>query len=612
MTKSLKDPDKLRDLGIAICQEIDHSETGKGTLPRRWERNEQLYNIDPDATNLNLVDGMASYPIPLWKPKADRIIGTVYKSITGIEPYVQCLVSSETPGDNEKAARLEKALMTVATAQDGRFGFDRAFRQCLKTAVNTGIAILYVHPTPDGSVYHEPIHPKDFCIYPHELGDIKKAKCVGHRYWKLRSEIDELFQSGEYLTDEVGGADAIGERGGKSAEFGRTADTPAQNPDDQLIECWQVVRRCDLGEGERDYIVCVAKKTQMVLKVLPLEYKTARLYFDIRFDDEYGSFWPASSPGQDTQGIQLIYSDLFNVAIQGGYSAAFPGVAIIGATLNSKVKRWGPGTVWELPAGAQVQVVGNTFNGQFLVGLIPKIEEVADATSRISRLGMSQNLPASTTATAAEGLLQAQDEGKDQYTTFVAPVVAEIFAFLREVLVLHWDRVCHKHGSSLGVIDHGDLQIPVRFQPTGKSSSASPSALLQKLQMALTLASAPNTTLDYQAVEKQILQALDLPFDVAGLEKKGPSAQEWMSILAGVLNGQVAPQEALQILQEAHGAATGQAQTNGVPPAGFGPVPPAGAVPDRPAPAAPGAVPVPTGPGRIPPPAGPGVFPRHA
>ncbi|MFI5385998.1 MAG: hypothetical protein ACHQ50_07740 [Fimbriimonadales bacterium] len=594
LPKDLQDPDKLRDLGIAICQEIEHSETGKGSLPRRWERNEQLYNIDPDATNLNLVESMASYPIPLWKPKADRIVGTVFKSITGIEPYVQCIPDTESPGDSEKAQRLARALMTVATHDEGRYGFDRAFRQCLKTAVNTGIAVLYVHPTQDGCVEHEPIHPKDFCIYPHELGDIKKAKTVGHRFWKLRNEIKALFEAGEYLTDEVGGADSVGERGGKSSAFGRTAETPIQEPDDQLIECWQVVRRCDLGEGERDYIVCVAKKTQLVLKVAPLEYKTGRLYFDIRFDDEYGSFWPASSPGQDIQGIQLIYSDLFNVAIQGGYSAAFPGVALIGATLNAKVKRWGPGTVWELPSGASVQTVGNTFNGGFLVSLLPHIENIADATSRVSRLGTSENLPASTTATAAAGFLQAQEQGQDQFTAFVAPTVAEIFTFLREILVLHWEQIKRQHGTALGIQKRDDLTQAVRFVPTGKSSNSSPNTLLQKLQMAMGLSQNPNSTLDYQSVEKQVLQALDLPFDVTGLEKPlGPTARELTAVLAGLLNGQVSPQEALQILQEAHAATTGQTPNVGVPPNGL-PAPGAGGGPPTgPAPAASGAVPGP-------------------
>jgi hypothetical protein len=561
----IKDEGSLNDLGISVCQEIDHSETSKGSLPLRWDRNEQLYNIDPSATNLNLVEGMASYPIPLWKPKADRIIGTVFKSITGLEPYVQVIPESEETEDMAKAKRLEKALQVLATKEEGRFGFDRAFRQCLKTAVNTGIAILYAHPTQEGCLYHEPIHPKDFCIYPHELGSIRKAKTVGHRYWKLRSDIDALYEAGEYLTDSVGGADGVGETGGKSEEFGSTVDTPSSNPDDNLIECWQVVRFCDLGDGPQDYIICVAKKTQRVLKITKLEYKTSRMYFDVRFDEEYGSFWPASSPGQDIQGLQLIYSDLFNVAIHGGYSAAFPGVAIIGATLNSKVKRWGPGTVWELPAGASVEVVGNTFNGAFIGPIIDKVEQVADSTSRISRTGEGQNLRAGTTATEASGVLQAQEEGKDQYTTFVAPIVGEIFEFLRELLNLHYPDFFKKHGSSLGLEGLEDVTVAARFLPTGKSSTTSPTALLQKLQMALQLASTPTTNLDYQAVEKQVMQALDLPFDVAGLEKKGPNAQEWMQILAGVLSGQVSPQEATQILQEAQAGITGQGTDGQVP-----------------------------------------------
>lgn len=560
------DEETLRKLGVDICNEIEHSETGKGSLPKRWDKNEQLYNIDPQATNLNLVEGMASYPIPLWKPKADRIIGTVFKSMTAIEPYVQIVPDSEDPNDTDKATRLEKALMTVATAETGKYGFDRALRQCLKTAVNTGIAIFYMHPMTDGSVLSEAIHPRDFCIYPHELGSIKAAKTIGHRYWKLRSEIQSAYEAGEYLTDEVGGSHGVGERGGKSADFGRTVDTPTNHPSDELIECWQVVRRCDLDGEEKEWLVTVTRMTQKVLRVVPFEYTSGRMYFDIRFDDEYGSFWPASSPGQDIQGIQLIYSDLFNVAIQGGYSTAFPGVAIIGATLNSKVKRWGPGTVWELPSGADVKIVGNAFDGKYLVDLIPKVEEIADATSRISRLGVSQALPSSTTATAAAGMLEAQDEGKDQYSDFVAPAIGEIFVFLREILLVHYTEITAKH-KNLG-LQGDEVVLKGRFIPTGKTSTTSPTQLLNKLRMALELAEKPISTLDYAEVEDQVMQMLDFPFDVAGLKKKGPSSMEWIALVMGFLQGQVTIEELAQIAQEAQAGITQQDPSGGVPPGG--------------------------------------------
>jgi hypothetical protein len=198
------------------------------------------------------------------------------------------------------------------------------------------------------------------------------------------------------------------------------------------------------------------------------------------------------------------------------------------------------------------------------------------------------------TATAAAGMLRAQDEGKDHYSTFVAPVIGEIFAYLCEIMQMHWHRIARHNGSQLGLKGYDDLLVRVRFQPTGKSSNSSPGALLQKLQMALELAQRPTSTLDYQSVEKQVMQALELPFDVTGMEKKGPSSEELMAILGGLLSGQVAPQEAAQILQEAHASITGQAGGVGLPQGGLGPVPPAGAIPGGSAAAAPGAISLPT------------------
>jgi len=571
---ALKDEQALTDLGVAVCKEIEASEMGKGSLPDRWEKNEQLYNIDPRATNLNIVEGLASYPIPLWKPKADRIIGTVFKAITGIEPYVQLVPESEEAELVEAASRVEKALMTLATHDPGKYGFDRALRQALRIAVNTGVSAIYVHPLDDGSILFEPTHPKDLVVYPHEVGDMQKAKTIGHRYWKLRSEITALKEAGKYITDDVGGANAVGERGGKSEDFGKTTDTPSAIPADDQIECFQVVRRCDLGEGETDYIICVAYQNKKVLMVEPLPYEKGRLYYDVRFDDEYGSFWPAMSPGQDVQGLQLLYSDLHNVIIHGSYAAAFPDTYIIGGTLNTKIKRRSVGTVYELPANVSVQQFNNGFNGEGLANMIPQIERVADSVSRISQLGTSQNMPSGTTATAAAGFLQAQEEGKDQYTTYIAPVVAEIFQFLLELLQSHFELFTEKHGSTLGIQSFEELTIPYRFLPTGKSSTSSPQVLIQKLQMVMQLAMSPGTKLDPGAVENQILQALDLPFSTMGLLRKTIGEEGWMMILEGVLTGQMDPEQAAQMLLEAKAAITGQTPTGGLPAGGQ---PPSGA-----------------------------------
>ena len=587
----LRKDGELENLGGAICREIDASEAGKGSLPERWKRVKDLYDLNPAATNLNLVPGMATYPIPLWKPKADRITGTVFKAITGIEPYVQLIPNSEDAAEVDAATRVEKALMSLATSDVGRFGFDRAFHNTLKKAVNTGVAILYVHPLDDGSIQFEPIDPVNFVAYPHELGDIKRMKTVGHRFWKMQSEITALFEAGKYLTDDVGGGDATTERSSQDSGFAMTAETGSHQKEDKIIECYQVVRRCDLGEGERDYIICVAKSCQKVLKVQELGYKKGRLYFDVRFDDEYDSFWPASSPGNEMQSLQLAFSDLINTLIQGGYSQAFPILAIIGATLNAKMKRYGPGTVWELPANASIQTVNNRFDGSFLVALLPILEKLADAVSRISQLGTSQNMPAGTTATAAAGFLQAQEEGKDQYTTFVAPAVGQIWEFLLEILQVHYQKIMEKHGSTLGLESIEDLTRSYRFLPTGKSSTSSPQVLIQKLQMVMQLAMSPGTKLDYTAIENQILQALDLPFSTQGLLRKTIGEEGWMMIVEGLLTGQMDPEMAAQMLMEAKAALPNQQGTGNVPPQGQPASLPGGGVPEGPEPSPSGGIP---------------------
>jgi hypothetical protein len=566
------DEETLRQLGITICDEIDQSEVGKGTLPDRWKLNKELYDINPNATNLILVEGTQAYPIPLWKPKADKIIGTVFKSITGTNTYVQIQPRSEDVKDKEKTTRLEKALMMMATSNNGKFGFDRAFRQCLKIAVNTCIAFLYMYVTEEGEVKFEPIAPEDFCVYSHELGDLNACKTIGHKFYQYISVIKDKFRIGKYLTDRCGGGDVVGQRGSQEEEFAGVTQTPTVVPDDELIECWQLVRNCDLGEGLKDYTFVVSKQTQAVLFYEEHIYKTNRRYFPIQFDEDYGSLWPYNSPGQEMQGFQLIFSDLLNVLIQGGYMNAWGAVLLSGVTLKSKVTRLEPGMVIEGPENARAQNIGIPFNGQYLVDLIPIIEKLSDLLSRVTPLGMGQPLPAHTSATAAAGMLQSQQEGQDQYTSFIAPVVAQVWQGLAEFLSLHYPEVTEFYGN-LGLQDAMDLEVPSKYIPTGKSGSNNPIARQQQFGMLLTMASQPTSGLDYRSVEKAAVENSDLPFDTVGLFKSpGPSPQEILQVMAGLLSGQVPPQEAMQYIKQAAqqlgpppGSPEGDASGNGQP-----------------------------------------------
>ncbi len=548
--------DARDELALRVCREILASDDAKGSLPRRWEKNEALYNLDPKATNLTLVEGMASYPVPLWKAKAKRIVDTAFKGCTSMDPYVQVLTDD---GQNSKADDIERALMLLSGKGAKQTTFDRALRQCLRITANTGVSVMYVYPDErTWDVCFRAIHPKDLMVYPHELGSLEEAKTVGHRFELMRSEITARKEAGIYLTDEVGGGGAsVDNEAGKSKSFARTEDTSAMSVEDELIECWQVVTEV---EGQR-YLVVVAAHDQKLLRVQPYPY-SRKFYFDIRFEDEYGSFWPASSVGQDVQALQLLYTDLHNVIIQGSYAAAFPVMVVSGGSLATKVSKYGPGSMLEVPTGVQAQVLGTQFNPGVLPEMIQQVEKVTDAQTGISQLGTSINLPASTSATAAQGLLAAQDEAKDGYTEFVAPAVGAIFEFLAEVLKTHFREFSQKYGPSLRV-DYSSLSKPYIFEATGKTATSSPQALIGKLQMLLQMAMSPNSGLDYRQVETQILQALNLPLDVQSLQKQDVP-QQMLALLQQALASGMDPQTIVSLVSQAVTALAG-GQPNGQP-----------------------------------------------
>lgn len=572
MPPFLKDAEKgqerLTTLGINVSQEIDHSETGKGKLPQIWRLAKQLYDLDQDVTNLPAVEGMQNYPIPAWKAKALRIIASVLRSLTSIEPYVQCVSESGTPEDQLKCAKLGSALMKLAQSKAGKYGFYRCLRQCLKEAVNSGIAFMYVHPDEDGTIKHEMIPPAEFCVYPHELGDLRQAKTIGFKFFQMIETVKERFESGEYLTDEVVGSNGVGDRGSQPQSFTGLVDTPARIPNDELVECWYIVRRCDFGDyeykdagttvkirGKHDYAITIAKDQQKVLKVEPVPYSRSRMFFDVRFEEDFGSIWPATAPGIDIIGLQTIISDSYNLQLQGSASTAFPPVAIIGGTLPKQLTRMGPGAVWELPSGWTLSSVPIQFNGSPLRESTQDAIQMLDALTRVNTAGISEPLPSGTSGTAAAGFFQAQTEGKDQYTQFVAPVLAEIWEFYQELLSVHWNTFKAKFGNGLGIDQWQDVNVRSKFEVVGQSNTSSPTALLHNLQVLLAVSADPEygQLINKPEVLMQMLLALSFPFNPQNLIKQGASVQDIAKLAAGLITGQITPEEGAKALGEETG-----------------------------------------------------------
>lgn len=549
--------EQKKKLAERICREIEASEAAKGTLPLRWERNEKIYHVDPDVTSLHVAEGMAPYNIPLYRQKADRVIGTVHSSITGLYPYVQAL-DEDMDGNNDEV--VERGLQAMAEA--GRF--ESRLKQVLKLAVNTNIGTLRITPAfPRSAARIEWIHPGNMMCYPAEHGSFEEAKTIGHRFYKMRYRIEQEQRKGRYYAAEIFGGDDPNEHySGRSRTQSKTQTTEPVVPEDGEVELWEVIHECDLmGTGEyKRYLCVVAKSQQALLSCQPYPYR--RLwYIDFRVDESDGQVWPPDSLAQVCHGIQLAYSDIHTTLIHGSYMAAFP-VVVSGGTLPVKTKKYGPAALIESPTEVKVQALQTGFNPGALPSEGAVLEAVMDSVTGISRLGVSQNLPASTTATAANGLLQAQQETKDQYTQSIAPSVARVWEFLYELLTRHFDEVRLALGSRFP----SDLTYPCvagktyRFEVTGKSGSSSPQGLLNKLQFLLQMASNPQSGLDQKEIVEKIVQALEFPFSAQSLKSKPAPVdpQEIMQLLSAVASGQLPPDKAAQaLMMDIQGATSG-------------------------------------------------------
>jgi len=545
----LEQDDALRGtLGNTLRRHIDASMDAVAPLMDRWDKNEALYNQDPDESSLNIVDGLQVYPIPLWPQKADRIVGTVYQGITGVEPYVQILTDD---GTNERADNIEQALMVLANRGATSETFDRAFLQDLQLAINTNLAALYAYKKPDGFVCFKAIHPKDFCAYPHEVVDIKKMVTTGHRFYKMRSDVQASIDSGDYFNAALGSnADTVGAETGKGADFAKVQATGTTDISDELLTLYQLIHRGVLEEGGDPVTMRITYcyDSQEVLSAEEYPYENY-WYFPIRFTDEYNSFWPSNSPGWKMQALQKAYTDICNVIIGGAYATAFPILIFEQGAMPTKMKRTTVGAIYEVPAGTKVTQIKPEADFSHLMSMLQVLDNAADGVTRISTLGTSQNMPSGTTATAAAGFLKAQEEGKDQYTAFVAPVVADIWRFLFELLVKHFDEFKELHGPSLPIESVEELQgAPLRFEPTGKSAETNPAILLQKLQMLLGMSGQPASQLDYAKVEDQVVQSMNIPQDLKSLQKDVVSVAE--QLMAALMENGVPPEGILQALMQ--------------------------------------------------------------
>lgn len=567
------DDSTCNKLAMTICSEIRESEREKEPIRLRWIRLREIHDVQESTSQIQLIEGMKSYVLPLSREKVDRIVGSVVDGITGISPYVQV---KDAGNENDNLDLLSDDLMVLA--EDA--GDITAIRQGTEDACLTNAGVWRVRPLIDEDSYDTPatndsnapvtgidweaLDPIDVCCYPPYYGTFESAKTVGHRWSEMVYRVKRDMVSGNYAYyDLKGGDDPM--KGHRTHDNVEDQGYEAQEMSDQFVELWQVITEIPFtmsgdkvestpGKFNR-FLAVVALTEQKLLSLQNYPYSQC-WYVQVRTEPSRKRIFPSSSVAQRLQGLQLSVSDAYTMKIQAAIASIGPVTFATGGAPMAKVISLKPFGFVELTGDVKIQSFQANPQIGGLESAMQDAQESADALTGISRNGVGQQMPASTTATEINALQQAQSAAEDAYTQVVAESVEPVFKLILEYYRVHYDDLKQAYGERLTA----DPQLVQTIKPglsvNGKNGTTSSVLVIQKLQMLFGMIMQTPTDYDPVKVIDLIAQMLDFPVPLDRLKKdpnpldallKMPQMQQML------MSGEPLPQLLQEIQQRAQG-----------------------------------------------------------
>lgn len=520
------------EIGNSLRQYVNACDSEKGSVSPRWKEVRGHYNLDISTAGVAVFDDVPGERIPFYRPQCDRVQQSLSAAFYSVEPWAQLQatpayaddleaekVVNEAMGEEEPRPvipALERTMQSWVSASNLRDQHSIAFRNM----VHSNCGVLRVRVGDDGTLCADNIHPENVLFYPVKVSDYKRLLCAGHKFQQMRFECQEKIDNGEYFSDL------------NASEFGiapSSIDPVNKNPDlsvdrdSDLIELYEFNIRLKLsGDKKRVWYIGVVDAISGTLCRLEKSPYSRPWYFVFRTSFDEDSMLPMYSLGTTLVPIQRTVNNLWSLLVQGGYMSAFPLTVISGAeAIRTKVKRMNAGEILFEGAEVKMQQIRTDFNPSTLPMMLNLAQGLGDAVTGISRLGQSQTLPSSTTATAANGMLAAQDASRDSYVESCQTVMSDMFDFILELMATHSADISKAMAGKWELLQDDNIRWrDVNVQVTGSGATSSPQLLMQKLQMLIELAKDPNSELDAKSVIEMLIEALDLPFATDGLKVK--------------------------------------------------------------------------------------------
>lgn len=481
---------------------IDASNEARANLEVRWDQNTAYYNNDPAALPaLEVAPQVTMLNFPLIQPRIDAITDNIVSAIFNVEPNMSARVRGESERNETlencvqyhwNVGKLSEAVEEVSVISGItnvgiiRQSFQVTARDFLPKRVARG-EISKTGGIEYAGLVYDVIHPKDFVIYPAQSTRIQNATCVGHRYTAMKSDLEQMVESGmlyKPLSDFITVAKARKEES-RSDTFGKTEETVADDELDGHIEMYEVyIKHQFEGQPQKTYKVIFAYDSEDVLRCDPWNFSYTG-YFDFRWKaKQYGNFWPSTSVAQDLQGMQWQYSNISNMLVVGGWFSALPTILHNGMFEGTQALQ--AGTAIGLN-GAEASPLNTNFQPGPLFPMLQQIESIADGISGMTKAGIAQTQSARTaTQQMSEDAGQANRIGG--YIRRYGDALADMASAAQELLYAHFELWYPMHMDNVTVEDKDVLLLNAQWQLTNQNPGQSPMQKIQNLQMLMQLA----------------------------------------------------------------------------------------------------------------------------
>lgn len=519
---------KLSDL---VRQVIDSGVEQRSLLRERWEVLEKMYRMEPNCSGSEVFEGQETRTTPLLHSRVKRLVDTTHGALVTVTPHCQAIPYEQS---QEGADILEESVQATVDAEE----FGEYQRLALRDAALCGVGVLWL-PLKEGTgIELTHIHPGQFFCLPNISHDTRTLYAMGHMskvpYHKLWDMQDrgELPKDAEFMPGNSEHTLADGSSPENTVTLIEDKELPL---DYQLVEVWNVLLYCQIGNRTGWWAIMFAEDTSQVLKCEPYEYALP-WYAIYRIHLEPSRFWPEVPVANNLQSLQHMHSTLSAILEQGGVASAV-GILVLNGVLDGgkKLTSIKPGSVHNLTqtgAGVGAQAIFPAINISSIPGILAKVEQDADAAVAVGRIATNQELN-DATATEVQALQASQAQSENAYAAIAASGLEQAFAITAGYWRDSYDTMQKVYGRRIDIEELVKVSsMDVEWKAAGRAPDATPQAQMQKLQALYQLAQNPMSVLDPAKVEERIVREMGLG-DIDDLLKK---EQDDYSASAGMVD----------------------------------------------------------------------------